>query len=84
MLCPGQEQVRKTFKCAFPKRYRKWTLALPVRTGPGTSLAVQWIRLCTSTAGSVGLIPGQGIKIPHAAWWLQPKTKPLRNRLMTS
>ena len=32
----------------------------------GTSLVVQWLRLCTSTAGSLGLIPGQGTKIPHA------------------
>ena len=33
----------------------------------GISLVVQWLRLCTSTAGDVGLIPGQGTKIPHAA-----------------
>ena len=30
-----------------------------------TSLVVQWLRLCTSTAGGEGLIPGQGTKIPH-------------------
>ena len=32
-----------------------------------TSLAVQWLRLCTSNAGGTGLIPGQGTKIcmPH-------------------
>ena len=34
----------------------------------GTSLAVQWLRLCASQAGGVGLIPGQGTEIPHAAW----------------
>ena len=33
----------------------------------GTSLAVQWLRLRASTAGGMGLIPGQGTKIPHAA-----------------
>ena len=33
----------------------------------GTSLAVQWLRLCASTAGGMGLIPGQGTKILHAA-----------------
>ena len=33
----------------------------------GTPLAVQWLRLHASNAGSVGLIPGQGIKMPHAA-----------------
>ena len=34
----------------------------------GTSLAVQWLRFCASTAGGVDSIPGQGTKIPHAAW----------------
>ena len=33
-----------------------------------TSLAVQLLRLCASTAGGVGLIPGGGTKIPQAAW----------------
>ena len=33
-----------------------------------TSLAVQWLRLGSSSAGDLGLIPGQGTKIPHAAW----------------
>ena len=32
----------------------------------GTSLAVQWLRLCTSNAGSVSSISGQGTKTPHA------------------
>ena len=32
----------------------------------GTSLAVQWLRLCASSAGGMGSIPGQGTKIPHA------------------
>ena len=33
----------------------------------GTSLVAQLLRLHVSTAGGVGLIPGRGIKIPHAA-----------------
>ena len=35
----------------------------------GTSLVVQWLRLCASNAGGMGLILGQGTKIPpyHAA-----------------
>ena len=33
----------------------------------GTSLAVQWLRCCTSSVADVGLIPGWGTKIPHAA-----------------
>ena len=32
----------------------------------GTSLAVQWLRLCASTAGGAGLIPTRETKIPHA------------------
>ena len=32
------------------------------------SLAVQWLRLCASTAGGTGLIPGWGTKTPHALW----------------
>ena len=35
--------------------------------GIGTSLAIQWLRLCASTAGSEGSIPGRGTKILHAS-----------------
>ena len=31
----------------------------------GASLVVQWLRLCTFNAGSIGWIPGWGTKIPH-------------------
>ena len=34
-------------------------------TSIGTSLVVQWLRLCASNAGGMALIPGQGTKIPH-------------------
>ena len=37
-------------------------------TGWGTSLAVQWLRLCTPNAGGTGSISGRGTKIPHATW----------------
>ena len=33
---------------------------------------VQWLRLCTSTVGNTGSIPGRGTKIPHGVW---PKNK---------
>ena len=33
-----------------------------------TSLAAQWLKLCTSMAGGTDSIPGQGTKIPDAAW----------------
>ena len=32
------------------------------KTGGGTSLVVQWVRLYTPNAGGLGLIPGQGIR----------------------
>ena len=32
----------------------------------GTCLAVLWLRLCASSAGSPGLIPGLGTNIPPA------------------
>ena len=36
---------------------------------------VQWLGLCTSTAGGIGLIPGQGIKILQVTWYSQKKIK---------
>ena len=45
----------------------------------GTSLVVQWLRLHTSTAAGVGSFPGQGTKIPHAAWaWPKGKKKTIK------
>ena len=41
----------------------------------GTSLVVQWLRLCISTAEGAGSIPGRGTKIPHAAWHSKKKRK---------
>ena len=40
-----------------------------------TSLAPQWLRLHASTAGGLGSTPGQGTKIPHAKWVVQPKNR---------
>ena len=46
----------------------------------------KWLRLCTSNAEGVVLIPGQGTKIPHAAWHgqktKQNKTKQKESRLV--
>ena len=41
----------------------------------GTSLAVQWLGLCASTAGGTGQIPGRGTGIPCAAWHSHRKQK---------
>ena len=38
------------------------------RRNQGTSLAVQWLRFCTSNTGGTGSKPGRGTKIPHLAW----------------
>ena len=46
----------------------------------GTSLVFQWLKLCASNAGGVGLIPGQGTKIPHASWQKKNKNKKTQNR----
>ena len=42
----------------------------------GTSLVVQWLRLCAPNAGGTGSIPGQGTEIPHAAECGQKTQKP--------
>ena len=39
----------------------------------GTSLAVQWLRLC----GGAGSVPGWGAKIPHASW---PKRQNIKQK----
>ena len=41
---------------------------------------VQCLRLCAFNAGALGLIPGQGIKIPYAAWHGQIK----KNSVLTA
>ena len=48
------------------------------------SLAVQWLRLPASNAGDVGLIPGQGTKIPHAEQHSQKKKKERKNQKSVS
>ena len=40
-----------------------------------SSLVVQWLRLCPSSTGGAGLIPGWRTKIPHAVLWGQKKKK---------
>ena len=45
----------------------------------GTSLAVQWLRLCASKAGDMGSIPGLWTKIAHAVWRGKKKKKIYQN-----
>ena len=46
----------------------------------GTSLAVQWLRLCPSSAGGMGSIPSRGTKILHAVRCGQEKKQRLKMR----
>ena len=46
----------------------------------GTSLVVQWLRLHTSNAGGMGLIPGGGTKIPHVAQSSHPPPTKKKNQ----
>ena len=40
----------------------------------------QWLELCTSTAESMGSIPGQETKIPHTMWYSKKQmNKPNKN-----
>ena len=49
----------------------------------GTSLVIQWSRPCTTSAGGMGSIPGQGTKIPHAVQCGQkPKYLPVNPLFM--
>ena len=41
----------------------------------GSSLAIQWLGLCASTARGLGSIPGWGTKIPKAVRHSQKKKK---------
>ena len=47
------------------------------------SLAIQWLRLCTSKAGDAGSIPGQGTKISHAGQHGQEKKNYLAHNVNT-
>ena len=56
-------------------RLTKTAYLWPIKYALRTSLAVQWFRLCASTAGDVGSIPGLGTKILYATWHSQKKKK---------
>ena len=49
-------------------------------SGPGTSMVVQRLRLCPSTSGGMGSIPGWVTKIPHATWHGQEISNFLKDR----
>ena len=63
--CSNQDPIcsRKRINTIFLKKHCAF----------GTSLAVQWLRLCASKAGDMGSIPGLWTKIAHAVWWGKKK-----------
>ena len=46
----------------------------------GTSLVVQWLRLCASSAEGPGSSPGRGTKNPHAVLLRQKKKKKAKRK----
>ena len=56
----GPQEIISDFPCVLP-------LDSLLRAHLGTSLVVQWLRLCASNARVTGSIPGWGTRIPHAA-----------------
>ena len=46
-------------------------IPVPTKVCLGTSLVVQWLRLCASNVGGVGSIPVWKTKISHTAWCSQ-------------
>jgi len=48
--------------------------AVKTRASRGTSLVVQWLRLCAPNAGGTGSVLGQGTKISHAEGLGQKQT----------
>ena len=57
-ICMTTESMLIFFSLSFMILQEGWV---------GTSLVVQRLRLCASTAGGLGSIPDQGTKILHAA-----------------
>ena len=72
---PGREQVCSGCQ-GIP--YDTWWVNQG-REAP-TSLPVQWLGLCASTAGGTGSIPGVGTKILHATWSIQKQNKNKKGR----
>ena len=62
-------------RAAHDHRNASSKLQLKKTKNQGTSLAVQQLRFCASTAGGMDSIPGQVTKIPHAAWPQTPQKK---------
>ena len=58
-LLPGLTHLLGSLRCQQTVK-----LATVQKGRKGTSLAIQWLRLCASNAGDTDLILGQGTKVP--------------------
>ena len=56
-------------------RYFSLSITPKLKLMRGTSLVVQWLRLCASNSGDTGWIPNLGTKILHAAGYASPPRK---------
>ena len=69
----------------FPRHHEQGYERFWLKTNVlGTSLAVEWLRPCASTAGGAGSIPARGTKILYAAWCGPPATKVLKAQNSTT
>ena len=77
--CPCTQRNATDMVCSLPDsphqssrpKYRGGCSLCLKRKGQGTSLVVQWLRICTSATWGASSIAGLGTKIPHAK---QPKS----------
>ena len=59
---------------AMQRGQKKKEISFPFfKVKPGNSLVIQWLGLSALTARGLGSVPGQGTKIPQAAWRGQNK-----------
>ena len=56
----GSQELNTTWQLNHHHHQNKFKMV------SGTSLAVQWLRLCISNEGDMGSVPGWGTKIPQA------------------
>ena len=59
------------------------SLDAPIEVSLGTSLAVQWLRLCAPSAGGMGSIPGHETEISHAMQHGQKPKKKSKSNLLS-
>ena len=62
-------------------RLREISLDFILKGMEGLLGVVQWLRPCVSTTGGIGLIRGQGTKIPYVEWPKEKQKKEVKSYL---